>query len=223
MFTAINKSQPLPSTSSLSATASPMFMRMENITTGRINGELLTFLISTIAMESRITVPSVAASRSHSESGDGGRGTMPTDIPSFGTMSPESVLSKIKVNSDEAIAEFRSAQFHYNEFSVLLLVALYLMVFITGITGNSLILIWIRKQNSDGSLFNPFLINLCISDHLVLLTCCPLMMYTKITSLWFLGSFSCTFIHYLQGKNPITSLFSYYLELRLFATYQIIT
>lgn len=103
-------------------------------------------------------------------------------------------------NSNVAVEEFRSSQFHYTELSVLFLVGLYLMVFIVGIVGNTLILMWIKKEKAENSLFNPFLINLCLSDHLVLLTCCPLMVYTKVTSLWFLGSFTCTFFHYVQGN-----------------------
>lgn len=114
-------------------------------------------------------------------------------------------------NSNIAVEEFRAAQFHYTELSVLFLVALYLIVFITGTVGNTLILLWIKKEKAEHSLFNPFLINLCLSDHVVLLTCCPLMIYTKITSLWFLGSFTCTFFHYVQGKR-ISNISSICLE-----------
>lgn len=103
-------------------------------------------------------------------------------------------------NSNVAVEEFRASQFHYTELSVLFLVGLYLIVFIVGTIGNTLILLWIKKEKAENSLFNPFLINLCLSDHLVLITCCPLMVYTKVTSLWFLGSFACTFFHYIQGK-----------------------
>lgn len=114
---------------------------------------------------------------------------------------------KFHPDSNVAVDEFRAAQFHYTELSVLLLVGLYLVVFVVGLIGNTLILLWIRKEKAENSLFNPFLINLCLSDHLVLITCCPLMVYTKITSLWFLGSFTCTFFHYVQGKHSIFGLF----------------
>ena len=115
--------------------------------------------------------------------------------------------TKFHPDSNVAVDEFRASQFHYTELSVLLLVGLYLVVFVVGLIGNTLILLWIRKEKAENSLFNPFLINLCLSDHLVLITCCPLMVYTKITTLWFLGSFTCTFFHYVQGEHRILGLF----------------
>lgn len=112
---------------------------------------------------------------------------------------PDSFSVLTHPNSNIAVDEFRAAQFHHTELSVLFLVGLYLMVFVVGTIGNTLILLWIKNEKSENSLFNPFLVNLCLSDHLVLITCCPLMVYTKVTSLWFLGSFTCTFFHYIQG------------------------
>ena len=129
------------------------------------------------------------------------------------------VVGIMASESEEAVEQFRLSQFHYRDVEQVILVILYALVFIVGVLGNILILIWmkmgfVRKTSSSGcsttprtsstgrtSLFDLFLVNLCISDHLVLFSCCPLMMYNKITSLWFLGPVACTLLHYIQGKK----------------------
>lgn len=107
------------------------------------------------------------------------------------------------IDLDE-LQDYRASHYHLRELPVLFLTALYVLLFVIGLTGNVLILVWIYKQQKEmwrrsNSLFNPFLINLCIADQLVLLTCCPLMIYTAITAFWHLGNFLCSLIHYLQA------------------------
>lgn len=140
---------------------------------------------------------------------------------SYRDISLSTIEGIMSSESQEAVEEFRLSQFHYRDVEQVILVILYALVFIVGVLGNTLILIWmkmgfVRKSSScssqtpqtastgnRASLFDPFLVNLCISDHLVLFSCCPLMMYNKITSLWFLGPAACTLLHYIQGKNSL--------------------
>ncbi|RWS02487.1 orexin receptor type 2-like protein [Dinothrombium tinctorium] len=101
------------------------------------------------------------------------------------------------------VEDFIANQYHHKEASVIALIVLYPLLFVVGIIGNSLILYWIgigKEAKQRKLVFYPFLVNLCISDIMVLITCCPFVLYSHITSIWHLGKHCCLIIHYLQDK-----------------------
>ncbi|KAI1287779.1 Orexin receptor type 2 [Halotydeus destructor] len=120
------------------------------------------------------------------------------------------------VNEAKLVIErFRQSQFHFTEADVLILLGLYAILFVVGLAGNVFILTRLCRLNRKlisnkrySSLFNPFLVNLCASDQLVLLSCCPLMAYSKATSFWHFGPMTCSGVHYVQALSVTSSTLS---------------
>ncbi|XP_053207526.1 galanin receptor type 1-like isoform X2 [Panonychus citri] len=100
------------------------------------------------------------------------------------------------------ILEFIESQTNYRETSVIVISTLYLILFLIGGLGNACIIYWhvdTRSTYYQRTTSNLLVINLCISDLLVILFCCPFVAYVKNTSIWRFGETACTVVHYLQG------------------------
>ena len=86
---------------------------------------------------------------------------------------------------------------------VIAITLLYVFIFLIGLVGNCAIIYWhvdSRSPYYQRTASNPLVINLCLSDLMVILFCCPFVAYGKNTSIWKFGEFLCTVVHYLQGK-----------------------
>ncbi|XP_013792887.2 neuropeptide Y receptor type 5-like [Limulus polyphemus] len=103
---------------------------------------------------------------------------------------------------EDTLEELNKKLYRIDDVSVLVLVSLYGVVFLTGLAGNSIIAYFVSKtKHPHGRRRYNMLINLCVSDLMVILICCPMTMYTSITTVWHLGESLCKILSYLQGVS----------------------
>lgn len=110
----------------------------------------------------------------------------------------------------ELVDEFRSRLTRLDDIVILILCALYIIVFIIGLIGNSLIA-YISSKNKfipQHLQQNRMLINLCIADLMVIVVCCPTAIYTNVTKIWTFGWIVCKLSYYLQGVAVTAGIFS---------------
>ncbi|XP_074601883.1 galanin receptor type 1-like [Brevipalpus obovatus] len=110
-------------------------------------------------------------------------------------------------DTDTHILDFIESQYNHHESDVIAITLLYVFIFLVGLVGNCAIIYWhvdSRSPYYQRTASNPLVINLCLSDLMVILFCCPFVAYGKNTSIWKFGEFLCTVVHYLQG-TAVTS------------------
>ncbi|XP_076305081.1 QRFP-like peptide receptor [Tachypleus tridentatus] len=103
----------------------------------------------------------------------------------------------------DTLKELKDKLYKTNDVSVMVLISLYGILFLTGLAGNSIIAYFVCKQKTypHGHRRNNMLINLCIADLMVILVCCPMAIYTSMTTVWHLGESLCKILTYLQGVS----------------------
>ena len=92
-------------------------------------------------------------------------------------------------------------------------VALFVLIFCVGITGNALVCYSVLSSKyMKVVVLNYFLVNLAVADMLVLVICLPASVSNDILQSWFLGSTMCKITTYLQVSNTQynTTLFTGY-------------
>ncbi|XP_019626364.1 PREDICTED: growth hormone secretagogue receptor type 1-like [Branchiostoma belcheri] len=82
---------------------------------------------------------------------------------------------------------------------LVLLTAVYALIFVVGVVGNLLVGVVVAKVRRMRSPTNYLLLNLSVADLLVLLVCVPAAIQeTWVVSPWLLGEFMCHFIPYME-------------------------
>lgn len=79
-----------------------------------------------------------------------------------------------------------------------LLILLYIIVFLVGIIGNLLFCYVVWKNKMLKSVTNFFLVNLAVSDLMVITICLPATLVHDILETWFLDLLMCKFVSYMQ-------------------------
>ncbi|ESO12547.1 hypothetical protein HELRODRAFT_144094, partial [Helobdella robusta] len=77
-------------------------------------------------------------------------------------------------------------------------VALYVVVFIVGITGNLLVCIVVCTEKWMRTVTNLFIVNLALADFLVILVCLVPSVITNLTKTWYFGETMCKMLVTLQ-------------------------
>ncbi|XP_071119099.1 orexin receptor type 2-like [Haliotis cracherodii] len=84
--------------------------------------------------------------------------------------------------------------------------ALYVIVFVLGLTGNFLVCYAVWKNRQLRTSTNLFLVNLAVADFLVITLCLPPSYIQSIWETWFLGDAMCRIVEYYQTVTIIISV-----------------
>lgn len=95
--------------------------------------------------------------------------------------------------------EFQRRQFTIHEYSTIVLLSLYIIIFLIGLLGNALIIVTTIRNGQSQHSKNYFLINLAVADLAVTLFCMPTSLGTIIYRIWVYGKFLCKFLAFFQG------------------------
>nr|XP_033798790.1 galanin receptor type 1-like [Geotrypetes seraphini] len=93
---------------------------------------------------------------------------------------------------------------------VVIVPVLFGVIFLLGITGNTLVMIVIGriKSKRSRSTTNTFILNLSIADLSFLLFCVPFQATIYSLSEWVFGAFLCKFVHYFVMVSMLVSIFT---------------
>lgn len=84
----------------------------------------------------------------------------------------------------------------------------YGFVFVTGVIGNSVVLLSIYKSRRLHTITCIFLANMAIVDLIVCLLIVPLQLHQEFMHHWPLGEAICKLVSYLMMLNPTCSVFT---------------
>ncbi|ESO92654.1 hypothetical protein LOTGIDRAFT_162575 [Lottia gigantea] len=101
----------------------------------------------------------------------------------------------------DEIYAFLKPQIHEWFFTVL-----YIIVFIFGLTGNSLVCFVVWRTLRLRTTTNLFLVNLAVADLLVLILCLPPSYAQTIWETWFLGNVMCKVVEWYQSVSVVVSV-----------------
>lgn len=87
------------------------------------------------------------------------------------------------------------------------IIVAFIVVFVAGLIGNSLVCIVVWKNANMRNVLNMFIVNLSIADFLVILICLPPTLLESVTETWFMGGLPCKLIKYIQVGVKLTSRF----------------
>jgi len=111
----------------------------------------------------------------------------------------------IRVNqSHSSLASDTSANEH-SKIKIAILGTLYTLIFIIGITGNSLVVYVVCAKKSMQSVTNLFIMNLGLSDILMCLLAVPFTPIAFFLESWVLGKFLCHLVSYSTGISVYVS------------------
>lgn len=86
----------------------------------------------------------------------------------------------------------------YPKFFEWLLIFLYIFVFLVGVIGNIMVCYVVWRNKMLKSVTNFFLVNLAVSDVMVITICLPATLVHDILETWFLDLLMCKFVSYMQ-------------------------
>ncbi|ESO87583.1 hypothetical protein LOTGIDRAFT_127723 [Lottia gigantea] len=85
---------------------------------------------------------------------------------------------------------------------------IFILVFIFGVTGNSLVCFAVWRNVHLRTTTNLFLVNLAVADLLVLILCLPPTFAQTFWETWFLGDVMCKIVEFYQSVSVIVSVFT---------------
>ena len=85
-------------------------------------------------------------------------------------------------------------------------IPIYLLTFVVGSVGNSLVIFLILKVKKLHSITSMFLMSLAVADLLLIVICVPIKVTEFFTNSWVLPSFMCKVFHYLHTFTAICSV-----------------
>lgn len=77
-------------------------------------------------------------------------------------------------------------------------IGLYIILFCSGLIGNTLVCYVIYTCHHMQTFVNMFIFNLAVADFLVILVCLPSTMMADVTETWYLGETMCKVVPFLQ-------------------------
>lgn len=85
------------------------------------------------------------------------------------------------------------------------LVALYSITFVVGLTGNSLVCFAVWRNKTMRTVTNIFIVNLAVGDLTVILLCLTPTLVVDVSETWFLGYVMCKIVLFLNVSTPSSS------------------
>lgn len=86
----------------------------------------------------------------------------------------------------------------FMDYVLQIMLGLHLIVFISGLIGNTLVCLSVYRNKSLQTVTNYFIVNLAVADFLVILICLPPTVYWDIYLTWSFGLALCKLVTYLQ-------------------------
>jgi len=102
--------------------------------------------------------------------------------------------------SDSEYADMIAAYIHPDPFEWGLIV-FYMMVFTVGLVGNFLVCVAVWRNQHMRTVTNYFIVNLAVSDLMVIVICLPPTVLGDVTETWFMGMVMCKIVQYLQVRT----------------------
>ena len=122
----------------------------------------------------------------------------PVEVPDFGNI--RSWLT------EKFIAELRQDSLHYDEPETAVLIALYVISFVLGLVGNILVIYIFVRTKHMRTVTNAFLVNLAVSDLMVVCVCIPFTVAYEVYKNWIYGDVLCKLVHFSQGLSVTSSI-----------------
>ncbi|XP_048762698.1 orexin receptor type 2-like [Ostrea edulis] len=85
-------------------------------------------------------------------------------------------------------------------------IGLYIILFCSGLIGNTLVCYVIYTCHHMQTFVNMFIFNLAVADFLVILVCLPSTMMADVTETWYLGETMCKVVPFLQTTSVTVSV-----------------
>ncbi|XP_071807929.1 orexin receptor type 2-like [Asterias amurensis] len=89
-----------------------------------------------------------------------------------------------------------------------LIIAIYGLVFLLAIIGNTLVCIAVLRNEHMRTVTNYYIVNLAVADILVSLVCLPVTVVVDVSETWFFGGVLCLIIPYIQNTSVCVSVFT---------------
>lgn len=91
--------------------------------------------------------------------------------------------------------------FIYPETSEWVLIVVYSITFLVGVSGNFLVCFALWRNRTMRTVTNIFIVNLALSDLTIILVCLPPTLVADVTESWFMGQVMCKIVLYLMVRN----------------------
>lgn len=123
----------------------------------------------------------------------------------------DELLAILNFSDKQAFIEF----YKYDEVDVVhrlsrtaigCLAAIYCVIFVLGLTGNSLLIAMVIGKRSMRTVINIFGVSLALADLLVIFFCIPFTLLEQATEDWILGRFMCKTLNYITTVSVISSI-----------------
>ena len=125
----------------------------------------------------------------------------PTEVGNEeGSSSPNTSCQNIYCWTDEKALEEIHAYVFPNHYEWLLII-LYVIVFVVGLTGNFLVCFAVWRNKHLQTITNMFLVNLAVADFMVILIVLPPTVVVDVSETWFLGLYMCKIVSFLQVSD----------------------
>ncbi|XP_060084125.1 QRFP-like peptide receptor [Ylistrum balloti] len=87
-------------------------------------------------------------------------------------------------------------------------ISVYAIIILTALVGNLLVILVVVKNKRMRTTTNYFIVNLAVSDLMVIVWCCWVYLVDDLSEGWILGSFFCKFNSFAQVTSLIASILS---------------
>ena len=102
--------------------------------------------------------------------------------------------------------EIRKSLIRANDPSVIALIFLYSVSFLTGLMGNFLVIFMYWRNRRMRTITNSFLLNLAVCDLMVVCICMPFTLAVDVYSNWIYGDVLCKLVNFTQGVSVSSSV-----------------
>ncbi|KAL5016445.1 hypothetical protein ScPMuIL_006034, partial [Solemya velum] len=96
--------------------------------------------------------------------------------------------------------------FIYPETSEWVLIVVYSITFLVGVSGNFLVCFALWRNRTMRTVTNIFIVNLALSDLTIILVCLPPTLVADVTESWFMGQVMCKIVLYLMNVSVSVSV-----------------
>ncbi|XP_021356919.1 neuropeptide FF receptor 1-like, partial [Mizuhopecten yessoensis] len=80
-------------------------------------------------------------------------------------------------------------------------ISVYAVIILTALVGNLLVILVVVKNKRMRTTTNYFIVNLAVSDLMVIVWCCWVYLVDDLSEGWILGNFFCKFNSFAQGMS----------------------
>lgn len=95
-------------------------------------------------------------------------------------------------------------------------ISVYVIIILTALVGNVLVILVVVKNKRMRTTTNYFIVNLAVSDLMVIAWCCWVYLVDDLSEGWILGNFFCKFNSFAQGMYHFLYIVPFTIHVRTF-------